>query len=252
MPLVTLPTTTTMTSMKTPDYHNPQNVDPSNLNPGERFLLREEVGASLTCNCTLYLGNGRWGLENKAAGSFLDKTYKTTLPLPPEYREPDYGDPEYQRSVEQAFRDGKRVQYKVGWREWLTIGEAGNDLEPYWSWSDSVSYRIHPDDIDKEIDWKTPEKQSEVRRMWAENPAMARECKSKNGRDDWALIPSGETWRGSEYYYRPAQKPREKSQEEIMRDAFSEWYDSINKIPNKREAFIAGWNAREDSRKGVA
>jgi len=237
--------------MKTREYHNPQNVPESNLKPGERFLLKEEVGKYEGSNCTMYYGNGKWGPENKAMGAWLDKTYKTTLPLPAEYREPDYSDPEYRKGVEQAFRDGKRIECgvnRVGNKCW------GAKFADGFAWGDcSCIYRIHPDDIDKEIDWKTPEKQAEVRRMWAENPAMEREFSlggkewNKCTHDDWCVTT----------FYRPAQKPREKTEEELGEAAFADWSHSLylaNKVIHSYwEAFLAGVKyAREASRKGVA
>lgn len=147
--------------MKTPEYHNPQQVPESALNKslGERFLLREEVGADhVDRKCFRWYPMSNEWISIPSLGINSNITYKTTLPLPPEYRD--------------------------------------------------------------EIDWKTPDKQAEVRRMWAENPAMERECKSKHGRDEWALIAPGETWRGAEYFYRPAQKPREFTQEELDEEAY--------------------------------
>lgn len=98
--------------------------------------------------------------------------------------------------------------------------------------------------------WLTEESQAEVRRMWADNPAMEREQTVRINPGVW--IPcKHEDW-FSEVYYRPAQKPRERSQREIDDAAYIETLKSKTGWTVEDVWHAACAYAREASRKGVA
>lgn len=236
------------------NIHNPQKVPFATLNPGERFLLKEEVGTpEIIGQCKVWDSlRTDWNFS-LCSGNNESRTYKTNLPLPMSYNEPDYSDPEYQKTVEQAFMEGKRIQQRLHSGQWNKLDDRGI------CWNNSWSYRIHPDDIDKEIDWKTPEKQAEVRRMWAENPAMERDGLPIDNPDSepWFKWNDPLNWDGMHFFYRPAQKPREKTQLELDTEGFTEWFESRDKVKEPHLDYIDLWHAaceyaREASRKGVA
>lgn len=95
--------------------------------------------------------------------------------------------------------------------------------------------------------------------MWAENPAMEREgipIDNPNSQP-WLKEIRANYWDGKTYYYRPAQKPREKSQSDKDKEAAENHYCFTRNHGSQQidieVAFLAGVNyAREVSRKGVA
>lgn len=75
-----------MTTQNIP-WHNPNNVDPSALKPGERFLLVEEVGNTRKPVTAWLTGNEIWSDFWGYAGDDSDITYKTREPLPAKYQQ---------------------------------------------------------------------------------------------------------------------------------------------------------------------
>lgn len=125
-------------STKQPNWHNPDNVPESELKPGERFLLVEEVCGRLLinkCCAWLFTLNG-WSKngENECvfnySGGASSMTYKTREPLPKEYQEEeDVFSVEYQSKLAAEWVKGRFAREVWVDSEWEDVS-CSNEWAP--------------------------------------------------------------------------------------------------------------------------
>lgn len=90
-----------------------------------------------------------------------------------------------------------------------------------------------------EPDYTSKEYQDAFRREWAADPTISRDQKLKTLIGDWHPNKYPELWSGDVYFYRPRQKPKVKSIEELDNEAATNWRETTQ-LMSYEQAFLAG------------